>query len=246
MTTEPGAEPTAALPAVPGGESQVVYVREPSHWGRRLLVFIGSLGVLVAVVFGLQSFHLLPSISNPFAKQTTDRTGPVLLDSMRDLSRYVAAEGNFQVLVDLQVNNKFVPDFLYNRHTLFVGVGSVQAYVDFAKLTDGNIKVSADGTAVDITLPQPVLDKPVMDPQNSYLYADDKGIFNRVGDAFSSTADEKYQQLTQLASQKIADAANQSELVSRAQKNTESMLTSLLHQLNFDRVTITFVPPSAP
>src|SRR5690348_7245155 len=43
-------EPTASLPV--GSDGQVVYVREPRHWGRRLLVLVGTLGVLVALFFG--------------------------------------------------------------------------------------------------------------------------------------------------------------------------------------------------
>jgi hypothetical protein len=35
------------------------------------------------------------------------------------------------VLVDLQENNRFI-DFIFNQRTLFVGVGSVDASVDFS------------------------------------------------------------------------------------------------------------------
>src|SRR5215218_270317 len=144
-------DPTASYPVQGGEGQQVVYVREPRHWGRRFLAFVGTIGVLVALFFGLQSFNLLPDFANPFKAETTDRSGPVLLDSMRDLSQYVAAEGNFQVLVDLQENNKWIPDFLFNKRTLFVGIGSVDASVDFSKLTDGNIKISPDGKSIEIT-----------------------------------------------------------------------------------------------
>lgn len=234
------------MPAQGGdGQPQVVYVREPARWGRRFLVFIGTIGVLVALFFGLQSFNLLPDISNPFKTETTDRSGPVLLDSMKDLSQYVAAEGNFQVLVDLQENNSIIPDFIFNKRTLFVGIGSVDAYVDFGKLTDGNIKISPDGKSVEIILPQPVLEKPSIDTQKSYVFAEERGAINRVGDLFGNDPN-KQAQLYQLAEQKIAEAAKDSELISRAEKNTRSMLTSLLTQLGFDRVTVTFTPATTP
>jgi len=255
MTTPSGGmvEPTAeqssvsttgVLPAQPG-EPQVIYVREPSHWFRRLLVFVGTFALIIAVVFGLMTLKIIPSLSNPFAKQTTDRSGPVLLDSMKDLSQYVAAEGNFQVLVDLQENNKFIPDFLFNERTLFVGVGSVDAYVDFSKLTEGSIKISPDGKSVEITLPQPVLEKPSIDTQKSYTFAEEKGAVNRFGDLFGGDPN-KQAQLYQLAEQKIAEAARDSELVSRAQRNTEAMLKSLLTQLGFERITITWTPTPTP
>src|SRR4029434_9000412 len=99
--------------------------------------FIGVLGILVAAVFGLKAVNLFPTLRNPFATQKTDKSGPVLLESIQDLSRYVAAEGNFQVLVDLQENKRFIPDVLFNERTLFVGVGSVDAYADFSAINEG-------------------------------------------------------------------------------------------------------------
>src|SRR5688572_607728 len=99
-----------------GDEPMVVYVREPKSWGRRFLVFIGLAGLLFASYFGLKAIDLWPTLRNPFATETTDRSGPVLLESIKDLSHYVAAEGNFQVIVDLQENKKYVPDILFNDH----------------------------------------------------------------------------------------------------------------------------------
>lgn len=236
---------TAALPAQSDGQPQVVYVQQPRRWGRGFLIFLGTIGLLIALFFGLKSMDLLPDIPNPFAVDSTDRSGPVLLDSMRDLSEYVAAEGNFQVLVDLQENNRFIPDFIFNNRTLFVGIGSVDAYVDFSKLTEGNIKMSEDGKSVELILPTPVLEKPSIDTQKSYVFAEERGAINRVGDLFGNDPN-KQAQLYQLAEQKIAEAARDSELVSRAQRNTEAMLKSLLTQLGFERITITWTPTPTP
>jgi Protein of unknown function (DUF4230) len=241
-------EPTAEQPQLPAttgvlpaqnGEPTVVYVREPSRWSRRLLVFLITLAVLIGIFFGLKSLHLLPSFPNPFATKTTDRSGPVLLQSMQDLSRYEAAEGNFQVLVDLQENNRFIPDFIFNQRTLFVGVGSVNAYVDFSGLTKGQLVVSPDGKSVELHLPAPVLDKPSLDVNRSYVFAEQRGVFNRVEDLFNGDPN-KQQELYKLAQDKIAQAAEDSELRSRAEKNTRSMLESLLKQLGFEKITIVF------
>ncbi len=50
---------------------------------------------------------------------------------------------------------QFLPGSLRGKRTLFVGNGSVDAYVDFAKLGSGAVKVNADRTAATITLPAP-------------------------------------------------------------------------------------------
>ena len=121
-----------------------------------------------------------------------------------------------------------------------LGVGSVDAYVDFAGIDDGAIVISPDGKSVEVKLPAPVLEKPSLDTNRSYVFAQERGLVNRVGDLVGNDPN-KQQQLYQLAEQKIAQAANDSELRARAEKNTRAMLESLLHQLGYERVTITFV-----
>ncbi len=240
------AGPSDTLPARTGDETEIVYVKEPTHWFRRFLVFIGTIGLLIALFFGLVLFKIIPSFHNPFATQTTDRTGPVLLQSIQDMSRYVAAEGNFQVLVDLQENNRYIPDFIFNKRTLFVGVGSVEAYVDFSKIKDSDVVVSNSGKDVTITLPAPQLGTPALDTSKSYVFDQDRGVINHIGDLFGNNPNDT-QVLYQLAQQKIAEAAGQSELIARAKTNTKLMLESLLHQLGFERVTIKWADqPATP
>lgn len=232
-------------PDVSGGvEPTVIYIREPAgrRFGRRLLMLVGTVGVVVALVLGLKAANLFPQLRNPFATQTVDRSGPVLLESIQDLSRYVGAEGNFQVLVDHEEYKTFVPNFIFSERTLFVGVGSVQAYVDFSTIGEGAIRISPDGTSVEITLPAPQLDKPSLDNERSYVFAQDRGLANRIA-SFLSNDPNSQQELYRLAEQKIAQAAEESELRARAEKNTRLMLESLVKGLGYERVTITFVQP---
>jgi Protein of unknown function (DUF4230) len=243
MTTQSG-ETTGVTRSLPadgtGTQPQIVYVQQKAHWGRRLLVLLGVIALLGAVSLGLMAVDKFPKLHNPFATQTTDRTGPVLLLSVKDLSRYVAAEGAFQVLVDVQENKALIPDFIFNDHTLFVGIGTVDAYVDFGNIDDGAIVT--DGTSVTINLPAPQLDKPSLDVDKSYVFAEDKGLTNRIGDFFNSNPNDK-QQLYQLAEQKIIAAADDTELKNRAETNTRAMLEGLFKSLGYERVTVNFANP---
>jgi hypothetical protein len=243
MTIQPIHDPNQDPTVIEQSDPTVVYVPEPAKpRGRRLLYLVGAIGVIVALVFGLKAVDLWPHLRNPFATETTDRTGPALLESVQDLSRYVAAEGNFQVLVDLQENKKYIPDILFNERTLFVGVGSVDAYVDFSGLGAGAITVSPDGKSVEIKLPEPQLEKPSLDTDRSYVFAQERGLANAIGD-FVGKDPNKTQELYQLAEQRIIDAANESELRERAKKNTTAMLESMLKGLGYERVTITYTAP---
>ena len=248
MTTQSGGRSdqtrvTEVLPAQ--GDEMVRYVPEPDRggrWGRRLMLLVGTMGLIIAAIFGLKAVDLWPSWHNPFATQRTDRTGPVLLQSIQDLSRYVAAEGNFYVLVDEQETKKFIPDFIFGERTLFVGVGSVDAYVDFNGLTEGSITESADGKSIEFKLPAPQLEKPSIDTGRSYVFAEERGITNKIGDFFGGDPN-KAQRFYQLAEQKIAQAAQDSELRQRAEKNTRLMLESMMHSLGYEKVTVTFAAP---
>jgi hypothetical protein len=125
-------DPTKEYPAVPDDTAPPAEPARSSIFARVLIFFGIVFAVIVAACLGLRAVHLLPSFSNPFADRTTDRSQPVLLQSMRDLSRYVAADGTFQVIVDLQQDKDNIPDFLINRRILFVGSGTVEEYVDFS------------------------------------------------------------------------------------------------------------------
>ncbi|RKS76790.1 uncharacterized protein DUF4230 [Actinomadura pelletieri DSM 43383] len=192
---------------------------------------------IAAVLVVQQVWRGLPGWLNPFAEETKDRSGPVLLKSIRDLHRYEAASGNFQVIVDLEKDAKFLPSALRGKRTLFVGNGSVDAYVDFSKLGSGAVKVNADRTAATLTLPHAQLDKTNLDTKHSYVYATERGLFDRFGDFFSDNPSNQ-QQMYVLAAQKIQTAAAQSGLKERADANTKTMLENMLRALGFTTVTV--------
>lgn len=206
----------------------------------RLMALAGALAAIVALVLVLSAVHVLPQLRNPFTQSTIDRSQPVLLKSITKLSRYEAADGTFQVVVDLTHRTRFIPAFLAGSETLFVGQGNVIAFVDFSRLKNSAVQVSPDHTAATIRLPHAQLEPAVLNVRQSYVFAEQQGFANRVGDFFSGNPNGQ-QQVYILAASKINTAAKRSSLVPQAQKNTENMLDSLLRSLGFRQVTITFV-----
>ena len=79
----------------------------------------------------------------------------------------------------------------------------------------------------------------MLNVSQSYVYAQQQGLFNRVGNFFSGNPNSQ-QQVYILAQQKIETAAQQSPLRAEAQKNTEGMLDGMLTSLGFSHVTVTF------
>ena len=218
---------------------KTIVVRRGGTIAGRLAWLGAAVAAVVVLALVLSAVHLLPQLRNPFAETTTDRSQPVLLKSITQLSRYEAASGSFEVIVDLQKHNSFLPSFIAGSDTLFVGQGSDIAYVDFSQLKSQAIHVSGDRSAVTITLPRAQLEPAVLNVQQSYVYAQQQGLANRIGNFFSGNPNSQ-QQVYVLAQQKIQKAAQQSPLTSEAQKNTQAMLDGMLRSLGFRQVRVTF------
>ena len=201
---------------------------------------IAVAAVLVIVVV-LSAVHLLPQLRNPFATTTTDRAGPAVLKSITNLSRFEAASGTFQVVVDLTKRTSFIPSFLAGSETLFIGQGTDIAFVDFSALKSPAVRVSADRSAVSVALPRAQLEPAELNVNQSYVFAEQQGLLNRIGNFFSGNPNGQ-QQVYILAQQKIQAAATASSLLTQAQRNTQDMLNSLLRSLGFQRITVTFTP----
>ena len=207
---------------------------------RALLAVVAAvLAVLLVVVAVVQVRNLVQGIEQSVSGKTIDRSGPVVLQSVRDLAHYEAATGNFQVIVDLEKDAAFLPTAIVGQRTLFVAVGSVNAYVDFSGLGKDAITVTSDRQAVDLRLPHAALDKPKLDHQHSYVFAQERGIVDRVR-AFFDQAPNEQAELYQVAERKISEAAAQSKLTDRAEVNARMMLQDMLRTLGYKQVTITY------
>ena len=201
---------------------------------------IAGLGIaVVAVLLVLSAVHLLPQLRNPFGQTTTVSSQPAILKSITELSRYEAANGEFQVVVEVATHDGILPSFLAGSDTLFVGQGSDIAYVNFSSLKGNAITINQARTTVTIRLPKAQLETPTLDVSQSYVYAEQQGLMNRIGNFFSGNPNSQ-QQVYILAEQKIAAAAKASALVTDAQRNTTAMLTSMLTSLGFQHITVTY------
>src|SRR6266496_2059673 len=175
----------------------------------RLASLVAVVAVIAVLALVLSAVHILPQLRNPFAESTIDRSQPVVLKSITKLSRYEAANGTFQVVVD------------------------------FSGLKGSAVQVSADRNRVAIRLPHAQLESAVLNVRQSYVFAEQKGLLNRVGDFFAGNPNSQ-QQVYELATQKINAAAQRSPLVADAQRNTENMLGGLLRSLGFRQISVTF------
>ncbi|MGA5700399.1 DUF4230 domain-containing protein [Peterkaempfera bronchialis] len=210
--------------------------------GRRVPWYVAlpiTLALIAAAFLAAVRLDWLPGLPDIFGTETKDRSGPAVLKSIQDMSRYQAATGNFQVIVDLEKDAKFLPDAIRGNRTLYVGAGAVSAYVDLGRVGKDGVTVSDDRRSVVLRLPHAKLDQAALDAKRSYVFTKERGLLDRLGDFFGSNPGNEHE-LNVLATQKIQDAAKESDLDTRAEQNTRSMLAGLLHSLGFTSVEVRF------
>jgi len=200
---------------------------------------VGAIVLVLVVFFAGIRLSVIPGLKDLFGTDTHDRSGPALLKSIQDISRYDAASGNFQVVVDLEKDAKFLPDAIRGTRTLYVGAGTVDAYVDLGRVGKNDVQVNGDRTSATLRLPHARLGKPALDPDRSYAVSKQRGLFDRLGDLFSDNPNGE-QAVQKLAVRHIGDAAKESELTARAETNTTGMLEGLLRSLGFKEVRVSY------
>ncbi|HQV58726.1 MAG TPA: DUF4230 domain-containing protein [Ilumatobacteraceae bacterium] len=202
-------------------------------------------GVLAALLVGafIVGFKLLGS---PFSTTEKDHSAPPILLELNNLSDYHAAQARLEVTLDIEKDVKWVPSFIAGERVQFVGVGTVDASVDFSALQGNAVAYNAETKSVTITLPHATMSEPVLDRTLSHVMNRDRGLVNRVGGLFvDNPTSEKA--LYDKTAQKLAEAAAQTDLIQRAEENTRAMLTTMLRSAGLTDVVVQFAdgPPPA-
>ncbi|MFD5515658.1 DUF4230 domain-containing protein [Streptomyces sp. NPDC127066] len=210
-------------------------IKRMPGWAKVVSAFV----LVLVVLFAGLRLAVLPGLRDVFGTETHDNSGPTLLKSIQDMSRYDAASGNFQVVVDLEKDAKYLPDAIRGTRTLYVGAGTVDAYVDLGRIDRKDVTVNDDRTSATLRLPHAALGKPALDPDHSYAVSKQRGLLDRLGDVFSDNPNDE-RAVQRLAAQHIGKAAKDSRLTARAEENTTSMLEGLLRSLGFTDVTVTY------
>jgi len=197
-----------------------------------------SLGIIAVALLGLLVFGIIGAL-DPFGSETVDRSGPALLQRIRTLEEFTAAEASFTQDVDLQDDANLLPDFIQGERVTALVTGSVRATVDFSQLDDDAVQVSDDRTTIRIRLPQPTLSDPEIDETSTRIVARQRGLLNRIEDAFSSNPFDDAE-VYQAAQDKLDDAAADSDVLQQARDNTERWLTTFLQAAGFTNVEVSW------
>ena len=202
-----------------------------------LVVAVAVLAVAVVFLGGIVAF-------DPFASESVDRSGPTVLQEIRQLEEFTAAEGSFTQDVDLEDDAKFLPGFLSGQRVVALVTGTVRATVDFGQLDDDSVEVSPDGNTIRLTLPDPTLSDADIDETSARIISRERGLVDRVDDFFAANPVDDAP-LYEAAEKKVERAAKDSDLVEEARENTERWLTTFLGAAGFEHVEISWTSSPA-
>ncbi len=205
---------------------------------------LGSMG-FVLLLAGGPLLSMLADRFNPLATKTVDRSGPALLTAISDMHTYQAASGEFQVVVDIEKDAKWLPSALRGERVVLLAQGSVDAGVDLGSIGPRSIATDAATGAVTITIPHATLGKAHVDLKTSTIVRHDRGLFDRIGSTFGDASQTDNAAFV-LAEAKLQKAAVDSKLLAKAEANTANMLRQLITGLGHAKVTIHFNDAPVP
>jgi hypothetical protein len=199
-------------------------------------------GVIALVALAVVLVVALLMSWNPFGDETVDRSGSAVLERMRQLEEFTAAEATFTQDVDIEQDARFLPGFLKGQRVVALVTGTVRGVVDFSGMDEDSVTVDDDGRAIRVVLPDPTLSDVDIDESSARIVARNRGLIDRVQDAFAANPGDDAP-LYRLAEEKVAAEAQQSELIEEARTNTERWLRTFLGAAGFETVEVSWTSP---
>ena len=161
----------------------------------------------------------------------------VLVREVRDLARLETASVSLEKVIRAERDNERLWG-IFGEEMLFVAHGEVIAGVDLAKMQEDDIQV-VDPDTVMIHVPEAEIFNVVLDNEKSYVADRDKG--------FLASLDPQLEtEVRRTAQRELLAAAEEAQILQRADANAEAYLRSFLQELGFENVIFTpATPPRA-
>lgn len=152
-----------------------------------------------------------------------------IVREIRDLSRLETASYEFEKVITAETKQDVLWGAL-GESMVFVANGKVFAGVDFAKMAEDDLQVY-DPTTVMVHLPPAEIfeDIPILDNERSFVADRDTGIFTRADPDLET-------QVRQEAEKAIREAADESEILERADENARQYMIAFLSGLGFENI----------
>ncbi len=198
-----------------------------------------SLVVLVLVVACLGGAaaswiaSLFKSEEEPAERVVIRPTADVVV-AVRDLARLESASYHVERVIDLSARQRRMFGLVEAQDTiLLVAAADVVAGVDLMEMQDGDVVVDAETRRVTITLPPPRILSARLDNDRTYVHRRDTDLLARRNESLETEARQE-------AERTLQQAAIETRILDRAQRNAARTVESLVRSLGYDEVEVRF------
>ncbi len=159
-----------------------------------------------------------------------------IIREIQDLQRLETASFEFEKVITAETKQDLLFGLL-GESVVFVANGKVFAGVDFAKMAEADLQVY-DPDTVYVHLPKAEIfeDIPILDNERSYVADRDTGLFTRADPNLET-------QVRQEAEKVIREAADETEILERADNNARQYMIGFLSGLGFENIVFTDESP---
>jgi hypothetical protein len=230
--------------------SPVTETKRGGNWLRNLaflsIIIFFCMATGAVAMFAVGANQAKNDVVEPvrnLVRQLTLPVTPVILPNpttiireIKDLQRLETASFEYEKVITAETKQDLLWGLL-GESVVFVANGKVYAGVDFAKMAEGDLQVY-DPVTVYVHLPKAEIfsDIPVLDNERSYVADRDTGLFTRADPELET-------QVRQEAEKAIRAAADESEILERADNNARQYMIGFLSGLGFENIIFTDEAP---
>lgn len=171
-------------------------------------------------------------------------SGDSTLLTIKETAELNAATGTYSVPVFLEPDNNSLlgklPGVISGDKVVAIYQGEVRAVVDLQGLTEGDIEANEETKTLKLTVPEPVLTEPQIDPDASQVVMHNRGVLTRLEDALGDSELDLKNDLDEEARASLAQAAADSDLKQTGKENAEKFLASIGKSMGYDTVEVEF------
>ncbi|GAC1651533.1 MAG: hypothetical protein NVS9B15_11810 [Acidobacteriaceae bacterium] len=189
--------------------------------------------VILGIVLGAASALLLlrhtSAVSLFGLRAHTTITDSTVVREIRNLQRLESVVYTLDQIVTSERTYNIVPPSLAGDRILLIVHGDVTAGIDLGQVRTSDIQVA--GKSIHVHMPKAQVFSTRLDNEKTRVYSRDTGVFSNPDPQLESEARRH-------AESQLTAAALQDGILDTATRNATSTLTTLLHSLGFDSVSV--------
>ena len=191
--------------------------------------------VIVACVGGAVASWVGSLLREPEPTETlVVRPTADVVVAMRDLARLESSSYHVERVIDLSSEQQRFGGLLRAEDSiLLIAAADVVAGVDLAQMQDGDVVIEPEARRATITLPPVEILSARLDNDRTYVHRRDTDLLARRRDSLETDARRE-------AERTLRQAAIDSGILDRAERNAERTVEALVRSLGYDHVDVRF------